>query len=123
MNNSNTKDCYKVILNSDKIKKLEDDTFRIKIDLPLRSMGVIDMEINREVFTINSAYFTISILHRDDVNKIYSEAYDQLLDPLHNLPSYVIKKILRHIEECFMEIESIITYFNWNNLQNERIHQ
>lgn len=101
------------------IQKLDDDTFRIKINLQLRRIGVIDILFSRSNLEIFANNFNTSVPNYGDLTKILDETYEQLLNPDDNLPAYVIKIVWEYISSLEVELELIVSYFEWNTHKND----
>ena len=102
-----------IILNSDLIKKISDDLYRIRITIELKRLGVRDILIDRENFEMMSDHFSVSVLHRDKVSEVIDGTYDQLLDPYYDLPPDVIEGIMNFIHSVIEEIDSVLRHFKW----------
>jgi hypothetical protein len=99
--------------NSNSIKKLGNDVFRIKINVQLRSIGVKDLLIDNEHFDIVADQYSLTVEHNYDVEELIDLAYDELLDPIHDLSAYIVKKIINYLYSVWGEIDTILKYLKW----------
>ena len=105
------------VMNSDRIQKLNDNTFRIKITPQLRSYDVREIILDRNNFEIISNHFNVFVKHDGDTGKIVESIEEQLLDSNYNLPSYIVNNIGKYVFSVVEEMACIIDYFEWTTIQ------
>lgn len=113
MSNSIKKSRKVKIPNSTVVKRISNDCYRIKINIQLRGLGVKDILLDQKTLDIISDDFSVSVLHKYEVEEIVNGTGDQLLDPIHNLSAYVIRKIVNYLYSIWEDIDSVLVYLKW----------
>jgi hypothetical protein len=101
------------IPNSEVVKRIGNDCYRIKINIQLRNLGVKDILLYPETFDIISDDFSVSVPHRYEVEEIVNGTSEQLLDPIHDLSAYIVRKIVNYLYSIWEEIDSVLVYLKW----------
>ncbi len=97
------------ILDTNVVKKIGNDKFRVRVDIDTRIAGVDDFIISRDEFMVNCLYYIIRVENYEDFSDILESTKYLLLDEGHN--PYKIRQIIKYLEHLEGVFEPIITFY------------